>query len=148
MVCLVFSRVQSHPIWKSVVCKDFRTSTDRDTVKVHIKSRVVSVEGPRGLSKRAPYTAELYSLMHYRQARQRHVTSFRLLFATHQILDRYRVTPRLPQERRHTTHSQDNHQQSHYRRHKGIQVQNALRLRTFPHQCQYREELGDRTLRS
>ncbi len=136
-------------------------------VKIHIRSRIVTVEGPRGTitthsmhlqhdrrytllwksGKNLPQVSRimwsLTSLAHCRQAHQR---SFPLGRDLHSPIKRnrpHRDSPWLTKERRYSPNSQVHHQQPHHWRNKGLQVQDAIRLRTFPYQRQHREEQGD-----
>merc|ERR1711964_173805 len=55
----------------------------------------------------------------------------------------HRIAPRCPKERRYPPHSPNPHQQPDHRCHQGLQVQDEICLRTFPHQRQRRQELRD-----
>jgi hypothetical protein len=69
------------------------------------------------------------------------------LLTTQEVSRADRNSPRLAQKCRNPPYRQDYYQQPDHRRHKGLQVQDALRVRTFPNQRQHGEEQGDRQLR-
>merc|ERR1712059_166845 len=91
------------------------TLTVPEGVKVTIKSRLVTVEGPRGkLTKNLNHLAVNFS--HPKEGCYQH-----------------RIAPRCPKERRYPPHGPNPHQQPDHRCHQGLQVQDEICLRTFPH---------------
>jgi len=121
------------------------STTNRVLVKIHIKSRIVTLEGPRGIFFGA--ISFWQQLTWVRETREEHGTFGSLLLAPSPKHRQHRITPWRSQECGYTSHSQDPHQQPDNRRHKGLQVQDAICLRTFPHQRQPREEFRDWSLR-
>ena len=80
-------------------------------------------------------------LTHRRQARQGYVASLSLLLPPVKKHHYHRATSWRSQKCRHTPHSQNHYQQFDRWGHERLQVQDAIRLRTFPHQREHREEL-------
>lgn len=133
-------------------------------VKIHIRSRLVTVEGPRGNSYSVPPVCQsilVYMRDHgcgniaslvlihdtYREIDERSFTSRSLLLASFVKRSLDRNPPRLAQECRNSSNSQDSHQQSHHWCYSGLQIQDAICLRPFPHQRQYRKKQRYRAVR-
>merc|ERR1712000_474658 len=79
----------------------------------------------------------------YRQAHEEPQPLGRQLLPPKEGCYQHRIAPRCPKERRYPPHSPNPHQQPDHRCHQGLQVQDEICLRTFPHQRQRRQELGD-----
>lgn len=134
-----------------------------DDVKVHIRSRIVTVEGPRGAQ---PYlqTAfpqhtkqrdsmdiagqkrcdeKMLTRLWCRQAYQRSITRRSHILATREASQGWqagsvgRNSPRCSKERRYPPNRQVDHRQSDHGCDKRLQIQDAIRLRTFPNQRQH-----------
>ena len=86
---------------------------------------------------------EISLLTHRRQACQGYVPSLRLLLPPVKKYYHHWTASWRSQKRRHTPHSQNPHQQPDHWGHERLQVQDALRLCTFPHQREHRKELWD-----
>lgn len=102
-------------------------------VKIHIKSRVVTVEGPRGIRDQHDQ-AELggwLMLGGVRQAYEEPGPSLCLLLTSFEKPRQYRTASWCPQERCYTPDCQNHHKQLDYRRDEGLQVQDAICLRPF-----------------
>ena len=115
-------------------------------VKVSIKTRTVTVEGPRGTKKYSIADFMDIAANEHRQTHQRLGPSFSLLLAPEEEHHKHRVAPWHTEKCRHTSNCANPHPQPHRRRDKGLQVQDALRVRPFPHQRQHRQEQRDWSL--
>jgi hypothetical protein len=135
-------------------------------VKVNIKARIVTVEGPRGtlfprsmpiqqignsvekrVCTKGQWLTWRLSFSEYRKTCQEPWSHLRLLLKAHGKPHQHRFAPRLAQECRYPKNRPYTHQQHDHWRHQRIQVQDALRLCTFPHQCQHRQEQRDGSVR-